>query len=139
MSTKTPFSTYLDPQLMQALAAYADRRGKSRSLVAEAAIASFLSPDADEQREAAIAKRLDKLDRRMTRMERDVGIGVEMIALFVRFWLSNTPPPPESERAAMRRQGGDRYDAFMEALGRRLAKGPKVRQEIGEDFPAQEE
>lgn len=139
MSTKTPFSTYLDPQLMQALAAYADRRGKSRSLVAEAAIASFLSPDADEQREAAIAKRLDKLDRRMTRMERDVGISVEMIALFVRFWLSNTPPPPESERAAMRRQGGDRYDAFMEALGRRLAKGPKVRQEIGEDFPAQEE
>ena len=139
MSTKTPLSVYLDPELMRALAAYADRRDKSRSLIAEAAIASFLSPDADEQREAAIAKRLDKLDRRMTRMERDVGIGVEMIALFVRFWLSNTPPPPESERAAMRRQGGDRYDAFMDALGRRLAKGSKVRQEIGEDFPLQEE
>lgn len=139
MTTKTPFSVYLDPELMQALAAYADRRGKSRSLVAEAAIASFLSPDADEQREAAIAKRLDRLDRRQTRLERDVGIGVEMIALFVRFWLSNTPPPPEAERAAMRRQGGDRYDAFMEALGRRLAKGPKVRQEIGEDVSTQED
>lgn len=136
MSTKTPFSVYLDPEVMQALAAHADRRGKSRSLVAEAAIASFLSPDADEQREAAIAKRLDRLDRRQTRLERDVGIGVEMIALFVRFWLSNTPPPPESERATMRRQGGDRYDAFIEALGRRLAKGPKVRQEIGEDIEA---
>ncbi|ETI62658.1 ribbon-helix-helix protein, CopG family [Sphingobium yanoikuyae] len=136
MTTKTPFSVYLDPELMQALAAYADRRGKSRSLVAEAAIASFLSPDADEQREAAIAKRLDRLDRRQTRLERDVGIGVEMIALFVRFWLSNTPPPPQTERAAMRRQGGDRYDAFIEALGRRLAKGPKVRQEIGEDMEA---
>ena len=139
MSTKTPFSVYLDPELMNALAAYADRRGKSRSLVAEAAIASFLSPDADEQREAAIAKRLDRLDRRTTRLERDVGIGVEMIALFVRFWLSNTPPPPEAERAAMHRQGGDRYDAFMEALGRRLAKGPKVRQEISEDLLPQEE
>ncbi|MGI9374930.1 MAG: CopG family ribbon-helix-helix protein [Tsuneonella suprasediminis] len=136
MTTKTPFSVYLDPELMQALAAYADRRGKSRSLVAEAAIASFLSPDADEQREAAIAKRLDRLDRRQTRLERDVGIGVEMIALFVRFWLSNTPPPPETERAAMRRLGNDRYDAFIEALGRRLAKGPKVRQEIGKDVEA---
>ena len=139
MSTKTPFSVYIDPELMNALAAYADRRGKSRSLVAEAAIASFLSPDADEQREAAIAKRLDRLDRRTTRLERDLGIGVEMIALFVRFWLSNTPPPPEAERAAMRRQGGDRYDAFIEVLGRRLAKGPKVRQEISEDLPPQEE
>lgn len=135
MTTKTPFSAYLDPELMQALAVYADRRGKSRSLVAEAAIASFLSPDTDEQREAAIAKRLDRLDRRATRLERDVGIGVEMIALFVRFWLSNTPPPPEAERAAMRRQGGDRYDAFIEALGRRLAKGPRIGQEVGEDAP----
>ena len=91
------------------------------------------------RRHVDIAKRLDKLDRRITRLERDTGIGVEMIALFVRFWLSNTPPPPETERAAMRRLGNDRYDAFMEALGRRLAKGPKVRQEIGEDFPHQEE
>ena len=139
MTTKSRLSVYLDPDVMQALAAYADRRGRSRSLIAEAAIASFLSPDADEQREAAIAKRLDRLDRRTTRLERDVGIGVEMIALFVRFWLSNTPPPPEAERAAMRRQGGDRYDAFMDALGRRLAKGPKVGQEIIEDFPAQED
>jgi hypothetical protein len=70
----------------------------------------------------------------MNRLERDVGIGVEMIALFVRFWLSNAPPPPEAERALLRKQGGDRYDAFMAALGRRLAKGPKVRQEIVEDI-----
>ena len=107
MTTKTPLSVYLDPELMRALAAYADRRDKSRSLIAEAAIASFLSPDADEQREAAIAKRLDKLDRRITRLERDTGIGVEMIALFVRFWLSNTPPPPETERAAIPMGGCD--------------------------------
>lgn len=138
MTTKSPLSVYLEPDLKRALDAYADRRGQSRSLIAEAAIASFLSPDADEQREAAIAKRLDRLDRRTSRLERDVGIGIEMIAQFVRFWLSNTPAPPEAERAAMRRQGGDRYDAFMEALGRRLAKGPKVRHEISEDFPAEE-
>ena len=30
MSTKTPLSVYLDPELMRALAAYADRRDKSR-------------------------------------------------------------------------------------------------------------
>ena len=134
MSVKVRLSVYLDPELMEALASYADRRERSRSLIAEAAIASFLSPDADEAREAAITKRIDQLDRRMNRLERDVGIGVEMIAMFVRFWLSNAPPPPETERALLRKQGGDRYDAFMSALGRRLAKGPKVRQEIAEDI-----
>ena len=71
---------------------------------------------------------------KVARLERDLGIGVEMIAQFVRFWLTSTPPPPETERAALRRLGGDRYDAFIEAPGRRLANGPRVRQEIGEDI-----
>ncbi|MGL3821306.1 CopG family transcriptional regulator [Sphingopyxis sp. R3-92] len=136
MSNKARLSVYLDPPLMDALAAYAARRGKSLSLVAEAAIASFLSPDASEQMEAALTRRIDRLDRRTDRIERDLGISVEMVAQFIRFWLNSTPPPPESERAILRRQGGERYDAFMEALGRRLAKGPKVRQEIIEDRAA---
>jgi len=139
VSSKARLSVYLDPDIMAALAAYADRRDQSRSLIAEAAIASFLSPDADEQLEAAIARRLDRIDRRLTRNERDTGIAVEMIAMFVRFWLSNAPPPPESERALLRRLGNDRYDAFIEALGRRLAKGPRVRQELREDISAAEE
>ena len=44
---------------------------------------------------AATTKCLDQLDRRMTRMERDVGISVEMLAVFVRFWLTSNPPLPE--------------------------------------------
>ena len=93
MSAKARLSVYLDHDIMEALASFADRRDRSRSLVAEAAIASFLSPDGDEQREAALIKRLDQIDRRLARLERDTGIGVEMIAMFVRFWLSNSAPP----------------------------------------------
>jgi predicted transcriptional regulator len=130
---KQRLSVYLDPDVMKALAAYAARRDQSRSLVAEAAIASFLSPDAVERQEAATTKRLDQLDRRMTRMERDLGISVEMLAVFVRHWLTTNPPLPEPAQAAARAQAGERYDAFVAALGRRLAKGPKVREEISED------
>lgn len=135
--TKTPkkqrLSVYLDPDVMKALADYAARRDQSRSLVAEAGIASFLSPDTAERQESATTKRLDQLDRRMTRMERDLGISVEMLAVFVRFWLTTNPPLPEPAQAAARAQAGERYDAFVAALGRRLAKGPKVREEISED------
>ena len=130
---KQRLSVYLDPDIMKALAVYAARRDQSRSLVAEAAIASFLSPDAAERQEAATTKRLDQLDRRMTRMERDLGISVEMLAVFVRHWLTTNPPLPESAQAAARAKAGERYDAFVGALGRRLAKGPKVREEISED------
>ncbi len=131
---KQRLSIYLDPPIMKALADYSARRDQSRSLVAEAAIASFLSPDAAERQEAATAKRLDALDRRMNRLERDVGIGVETLALFVRHWVMTTPPLPEPAQAAARAKGGERYDAFLSALGNRLAKGPSLRQEVAEDI-----
>lgn len=130
---KAQMSVYLDREVMRTLATYAARRGQPQSLIAEAAIASFLSPDADEQREAAIARRLDQTDRRLLRLERDVGIAVETLALFIRFWLTTNPPLPEPAALAARAKAGERYDAFVAALGRRLAEGPKLRQEIPQD------
>lgn len=141
--TKTPrkqrLSVYLEPAVMKQLVEHAARRDHSRSLVAEAAIESFLSPDAAERQEAVIAKRLDQLDRRLTRLERDLGISVETLAVFVRFWLTSTPALPEPAAAAARAKAGGRYDAFVSTLGRRLAKGPKLRQEISEDIAAVQE
>ena len=133
MDKKARLSVYLDPAVMRALADYAARRGQSRSLIAEAAVASFVSPDLDERREAVTAKRLDGIGRHLQRLERDLGIRVEMLAIFIRFWLASTPQLPDSAQAASRAKAGERYDSFLEALGRRLAKGPKVLQEIGED------
>ena len=69
----------------------------------------------------------------MTRLERDIGISVETLAIFVRFWLATTPALPEPAAQAARAKAGERYEAFITALGRRLAKGPKLRQEVSED------
>ncbi len=126
-------SVYLDPDIMKSLSSFAARREQPMSLIAEAAIASFLSPDADERREAAIAKRLDQIDRKIARLERDIGISVESFAVFVRFWLTTTPPLPEPSAQAARAKAGARYDQFVAALGRRLNQGPKLRQEIPDD------
>lgn len=130
---KAQISVYLDPAVMTQLADYAARRDQPQSMIAEAAIASFLSPDAAERREAIIVKRLDQIDRRMTRLERDVGIAIESLAVFIKFWVSTTPTLPEPAAHAARAKAGERYDQFVTALGRRLAKGPKLRQEISED------
>lgn len=131
---KQRLSVYVDPDVMKALVVYAARRDQSLSLIAEAGIASFLSPDAAERQEAATNKRLDQLDRRMTRLERDLGIAVETLAVFVRFWLTTTPALPEPVAQAARAKSSERYEAFVAALGRRLAKGPKLRQEVSEEI-----
>ena len=60
---KAQLSIYLDPEIFANLETYANRQGKPKSLVAEAAIASFLSADDSDRREAAIAKRLDRIVR----------------------------------------------------------------------------
>lgn len=69
----------------------------------------------------------------MARLERDLGISIEMLAVFVRFWLATTPTLPEPAAQATRAKAGERYEAFVGALGRRLAKGPRLAQEIAED------
>ncbi len=125
---------YLEPEVMKALAAHAARRDQSLSLIAEAGIASFLSPDAAERQEAATTKRLDRSTRRMARMERDSASPSKRWAVFIRFWLTTNPPLPEPAQAAARAKAGERYEAFVTALGRRLAHGPKLRQEISEDI-----
>lgn len=130
---KVRLSVYLEPQLARLLVDHAAQRDRSCSLVAEAAIASFLSPDNDERREATLIKRIDGLDRRAQRLERDVGIAVEMLAVFVRFWLASTPQLPDSVQAAARAKAAERYDSFIDALGRRLARGPRLQAEIAED------
>jgi len=114
---KERLSVYLDPQVMRSLIDYARRRGKSKSLVAEAAIASFLS-------------------RHTERLERHVRISVEALALFVRFWLMATPALPEQNQATARAKGAERYQAFVDALGRRLSKGTSLLREVSLDLPA---
>lgn len=43
------------------------------------------------------------------------------------------PPLPEPAQVAARAKAAERYEAFVSALGRRPAHGPKLRQEISED------
>src|SRR5260370_27590376 len=66
----------------------------SRSSIVEAAVTSFLSPDGADRTEAAFARRLDRLSRQVQRLERDVTIGTETLALFIPLCLTITPPLP---------------------------------------------
>jgi len=130
---KSRLSVYLDPETLRMLEAFAAERGKSKSLVAETAITSFLTPDAAERHEAAITRRLDQHTRVLERLERNLGIAIEMLALFVRFWLATTPAVPEAQQGAAQAKGRERYEGFVAALGRRLAKGRSFTGEVVDD------
>lgn len=128
---RKPFLTvYLTPELLDLLVVQARRRGVPKSTVAEAAIASFLTPDAAQQQEAALGRRLDRINRHADRLERDLEVAVEMLALFVRTWMAATPALPEAAQAAARARSRDRYERFVETLARRLASGRSLSREL---------
>ncbi len=137
MRTKHTFR--LPPDLASKLADYATRKRVPQALIVETALASFLSPDGSERLEGALGRRLDRLNRQVERLERHLTISNEAVALFVRFWLTATPPLPDTAQPAAQAKGRERYEGFVEALGRRLAKGRTLAAEISEDIaPADE-
>jgi len=131
MRTKHTFR--LPPDLAGQLADYASRKRVPQALVVETALSSYLSPDNSERMEAALGRRLDRLTRQVERLERHIIISNEALALFVRFWLTVTPPLPDTAQPAAQAKGRERYEGFVEALGRRLAKGQSLAQEISQD------
>ena len=128
----------LPPALGARLAEYALRRRISQALVVEAALESFLSPDGAEQLEAALSRRLDRISRQADRIEHLAQVILEALGLFVRFWLANTLALPEAALAAQQAKGRERYENFLAALGRRLAKGASLSRDI-EAAPAASE
>lgn len=66
----------------------------------------------------------------MERIERQVTISNDVLAVLVRFWPTSTPPLPDNAPAAAQVMGRERYDGFVEALGRPLARERKLSDEV---------
>ncbi|MBM9401034.1 ribbon-helix-helix protein, CopG family [Gluconacetobacter azotocaptans] len=129
---------YFDPDILKQLEARAARRDLSKSALVETAVLSFLTDDAAERQEAATSRRLDRMSRQIAGLEEDLSILAETLTLFIRFWLTSTPPLPESARASARAMGLERFEGFLTALERRLATGDRFLRERSRDIAARQ-
>jgi predicted transcriptional regulator len=136
MAVKQRLSVYLDAEMMARLEKLAGKERAAKSSIAEAAIVSFLTADDADRWEAALTRRLDRLTRSVDRVERDLEFSVEALALYIRAWLTATPPLPDGAQAAAQAKGRERYESFIVALGRRLAKGQRLSREGSEELAA---
>lgn len=133
MTTRTRMNVYFDPALLKQIEALSLRRKVSKSAIIEAAVASFLSGDTSEKLEAAMSRRLDKVGRQIDGLDEDLAVLGEAVSLFIRFWMTITPPLPESAQASARIKGTERFEGFMQNLGRRLATGDRFLKELSRD------
>jgi len=125
---------FIPPEHARRLDELAIKKGVSKSSIVAAALTSWLSPDAGDQREAAIAKRLDRLTHQFERLERDQAILIETLALYVRYYLTVSTPVPEANQDGARAQGKARFAQFIEQLGRHLLRGHSLVRDLVEEI-----
>ena len=132
--SRTRLNLFIEPEHAKRLDELATMKGLSKSSIIAAALASFLSPDSGDQREAAIARRLDRLSRQLVKLERDQNILIETLALYVRYFLTVSTPVPEAHQEAARAQGRARFEQFIEQLGRHLLRGRSLVKDVVEEI-----
>jgi hypothetical protein len=120
---RSRLNIYVEAEHVRRLRELASTQGVSKSAVIATALASFLSPEGQERREAAFARRLDRLSGQFERLERDQSILIETLALFIRYEFSIATSVPEAHQEAARAQGKARFEKFVEQLARHIQRG----------------
>jgi hypothetical protein len=135
--SRVRLNVFLEREHAKRLNELACMKRVTKSGIVAAALASYLSPDGGDRREALIAKRLEKLTHSFERMDRDQAILIETLALFIRHHFAIAPTIPEAQQDAARAQGRARFEQFIEQLARHLQRGHSlVRNLFEESSPA---
>ena len=94
--------------------------------IVEASLARRYEPLSDEDKDALLARRLNRIDIKLRALERQLEINAECLALYVRMWLSSAPEVPENQRDAAYMKGQARYDRYIKSVSKRLQLGQSV-------------
>lgn len=111
---------YLDDDLTAQLDALAAQPGTSKSAIVADALRQYLGRQGARELDEALRIRLDRQSRQLERVERDLRVVLESLALFVRYQLTVSASLPEPDRAA-RAVGRERFQKFIDQVGRRMA------------------
>ncbi|SNT09702.1 MULTISPECIES: CopG family transcriptional regulator [unclassified Azospirillum] len=111
---------YLDDELSTQLEALAAKPGTTKSAIVSDALRQYLTRRGASGIEEALRIRLDRQGRQLERIERDVQVLLESLALYVRYQLTVTAPVPEPDRAA-HAVGKERFQKFIDQVGRQMA------------------
>jgi hypothetical protein len=123
---KPRLSASLSDSVSQRLELAAKRPGTNKSAIVDAALDRFLNPERDTTGDAALVRRLDRMNRQFDRIDRDLSVMAETIALFVRYYLTITPPLPSGDHDAARALGRERFETFVAQVGKRVASGGRL-------------
>ena len=121
---------YLEPNISERLTALAEKPGSTISNVIGDALRAYFDRQGGDVLEDRFRTRLDTMSAQLNRIERDQRIDLESLALWIRYQLTLSNPMPSGQFAALQAVGAERFQKFIDEVGRRIANGSGIGAEI---------
>ncbi|MBI5263964.1 MAG: hypothetical protein HY852_19320 [Bradyrhizobium sp.] len=119
----------LSERTFERLEAATDRPGLGKSMVIEAALERFLDPAPPVA--GIVQESFDRIDSRLERLEYEIAIIAETVALHARYHLTVTPPMSQPQQHEACVLGHARFKALAEQVDSRVRQGhPLMRETI---------
>jgi hypothetical protein len=125
MAERVRHQVFLPKALSERLETLAAAPGACKSSILADAVQAWLTRKGESELDQRYALRLDRMTAALGRIERDLHIMAETLALFVRYELTIHPPLADSDQAG-RALGRQRFEAFVEQVGRAVAGGGRT-------------
>ena len=109
---------------------------KNKSKLTEKALNILLDPERDLSHDAVIVRKFDSLGRQVAIIDRHQQVVLESLGLFIRYYLTVTPPLSKSEQEPARAMGQQRFEFFIAQLAKRLAGSQSLVSEVMEKVSA---
>jgi predicted DNA-binding protein len=134
MPPKKRYSILLPQELAERFERVAKLRHGCKSAVVEDALDRRLNPEKYPLIDEALLRRLDEQAKSLATLRRDSAIIAELLSLFVRYFLTVTPPLREREQQPARTLGKERFQLFVAQIGRRIASDRRLVSEVLESI-----
>lgn len=121
---KVRYQLFLEPRLAERLEEMAAKPGIARSAILVDALEAWLTRQGSHELDERFGARLDRMSAQIGRSERDIQVLLESLSLSVlyQFCLNAQLPEPD---AAARAVGRDRFQKFIDQIGRQMASGQR--------------
>ena len=127
---KKRYSILLSQEVAERFERVARLRHGCKSAVVEEALERRLIPEKYPLIDEALLRRLDEQAKSLATLKRDQAIYGEMLSLFVRYFLTVTPPLTDREQQPARQLGRERFQLLAAQIGRRIASDRRLISEV---------
>jgi len=131
---KTRHQFYLPDDFTEQLDALSKKPGASKTQILNDALRAWIDRRGTRELDARFGPKLDRLATYTDANRHGLDVFTEMLALFIQHQLTLVAHQPPFDDEA-RRLGGERIEAFLELVERRLTGKGKRQRLLGEDRP----